>query len=600
MAKRKLRVAERSKDDSSGIGRILYSVADGCICVKRTSGTLTIEQPLANFSAQIAREVIRDDGVDEHRRFEVRGKLADGTELPPIHVDAEDLSGPGWALEMWGARANVSAERDTAAHLRAALQTLSNPESTRVYRHTGIREIDGKRVFLHAGGAIGASGVVTDIGGELARYRFPVEVHDPREALETSLRFLDLAPLAVTVPMHGGAFRAPTCSILPCDMTIWLFGKTGSLKSTLLGSVLNHFGDFGRTGFPGSWEDTAASIENLLFLCKDVLGAVDDFAPKAGETWDDLRAKAGRVLRAVGNGAARGRMNSDSTARPNRPPRGLLISTGEDMPNGESILARILVLRIVEGTVSKALVSELETSRSRLNHAMAGYIGEFVLPHYAMLQVWVPERFRELRSLFQSTGGHLRTPEALAHVALGVEMMTLYAVQIGLFNAPKAAKFNKDALEVLRTLGATQGADVRSADPVLRFIAVLQGLMIQGHVCLQHDLAAPLMPTIGRAEYFGWKSMVAGLVFLLPDPTFRVVVHAMQLARESMPLSAQTLWERLIERGLLRPGDKGHHTSKQALGGGRPRVLVMPIRVLFEGRASEDGGGAAELLAPQP
>ena len=33
-------------------------------------------------------------------------------------------------------------------------------------------------------------------------------------------------------------------------------------------------------------------------------------------------------------------MRSDMTGRPDRPPRALVIATGEDMPSGESIVAR--------------------------------------------------------------------------------------------------------------------------------------------------------------------------------------------------------------------------------------------------------------------
>jgi hypothetical protein len=98
---------------------------------------------------------------------------------------------------------------------------------------------------------------------------------------------------------------------------------------------------------PGSWTSTDNSLEGLLFYGKDALIVVDDFAPRGGpHEVERLHHRADRVLRAQGNNASRDRMRVDGSLRPGKPPRGLVLSTGEDIPKGQSLRARTLVIEI--------------------------------------------------------------------------------------------------------------------------------------------------------------------------------------------------------------------------------------------------------------
>src|SRR5206468_3731005 len=92
------------------------------------------------------------------------------------------------------------------------------------------------------------------------------------------------------------------------------------------------------------------SLEGLASTAKDALLVVDDFAPQGG-AHDVARyhREADRLLRAQGNRAGRGRCRPDGSVRPARPPRGSIISTGEDVPRGQSLRARLLVLELAPG-----------------------------------------------------------------------------------------------------------------------------------------------------------------------------------------------------------------------------------------------------------
>src|SRR5205823_4468651 len=130
-----------------------------------------------------------------------------------------------------------------------------------------------------------------------------------------------------------------------------LIGRTGLGKSEWAALAQQHFGaDMHRLNLPGNWSSTANALEGLAFLAKDALLVLDDFKPggSKGEI-DAWHAKADRVLRAQGNSSARQRCWADGSVRVDRPPRGLILVTGEDAPRGESLRARNLILLVRPG-----------------------------------------------------------------------------------------------------------------------------------------------------------------------------------------------------------------------------------------------------------
>jgi hypothetical protein len=128
---------------------------------------------------------------------------------------------------------------------------------------------------------------------------------------------------------------------------------------------------------PGSWSSTANALEGLAFAAKDALLVVDDFAPTGSQT-DTERAhrEADRILRAQGNRSGRLRMRSDGSLRSPRPPRGMIVSTGEDVPRGQSLRARMLVLELGPGDVDWDGLTGCQKAASdaALGRALAGFL----------------------------------------------------------------------------------------------------------------------------------------------------------------------------------------------------------------------------------
>ena len=162
------------------------------------------------------------------------------------------------------------------------------------------------------------------------------------------------------------------------DFSLHLTGETGAFKSELGGLEQQHFGTgMDRLHLPGAWSSTGNSLEVLTFHAKDVLIVIDDFAPQGSAT-DVSRyyAAAERVFRAAGNRAGRGRLDSSARLREPKPPRGLILSTGEEIPRGHSIRARLLLLELSKGAICPDKLTECQTDAASglYAQAMGGFI----------------------------------------------------------------------------------------------------------------------------------------------------------------------------------------------------------------------------------
>lgn len=285
---------------------------------------------LTNFGARIIADVVEDDGVEMRRRFEIEATLEGRREV--FSVPEDQFANMSWATKYLGARAVVFSGPGTKDHARAAVQLLSDevPVQT-VHAYTGWSRVgDEEWVYLHADGVIGRVGRVEDVQTELAGGLEAHALPDPPQgeelirAIHASLRLLETAPERITVPLLAGTYRAVLGS---SDFSLHVSGPTGTGKSELAALCQQHFGPELDARHLTSWEGTENALEMQAFLAKDQVLVLDDFAP-SGTSHDvqRLHRKADRVMRAKGNASGRLRMRQDTTLRPQKPPRALILS----------------------------------------------------------------------------------------------------------------------------------------------------------------------------------------------------------------------------------------------------------------------------------
>lgn len=421
--RRALRQAEAKRAHPEGSpaprpGSSRYEVQESTLCRVSAAGALgEVSARLCNFTASITEDRMVDDGSGQPSRvFVVAGTLLDGTPLPAVSVRPPEFGTEAWVTEKWGARAIVDADVSRPAHHSLnAMKAVSAPTETVAYAHTGFREVGGELLYLHGAGAVGNASVNIEPTGPLARFALPDAVEDMKDAVRTSMAFIGVATGRITRPLHAACYRAPLNDAQYCDAAVAVYGRTGSLKSSVTAAMQSHYGQFEHNSLPLSWESTANALELELFRAKDVLVTIDDYVPGASR-FDEIYKKAERVFRAIGNRSARGRLRQDLSSRPDRPCRALVVTTGEDLPRGESIQARLVGIHMRREDVDCTKLAELQGKAARLPHAMRAFI-EWLRPRMGQLKKDVPANYAAFRAQLDSAGHDLEGPCPL----LGVE-----------------------------------------------------------------------------------------------------------------------------------------------------------------------------------
>lgn len=572
-----------------------YHVDHGRICWERPVKDESELIPLANFSAQITEQIILDNGSETARQFVITGALDHGRPLPPVKVDAADFSTLSWVTTQWGAEASVAAGMGLRDRLREALQQLSQPTEKRIYTHSGWRKGDGGWMYLYHGGAVGADDVEVLLDPPLDRLQLPDAVVDVREAVEWSLTFLTIGPARIMVPLLAAAYLAPLAVILRPDFAVYLQGPTGSFKSELAALAQRHFGNgFDRKNLPVNWMSTDNSIEARLFILKDALATIDDYAPASDRrTQQDLERRAQRIIRSLGNSAGRGRLGADLRQRPDRPPRGLVLSTGEEVPPGHSIRGRMVVIEVTRDVLDVQKITALQQNGRRLSHALRGYL-EWLRPqmdhmHTALPAVWEAAR----ASLNQAgAGAHIRQAEALAHLGVALDAFIGFARSVGV-DTVRLEELRSTGWAALLELGGSQSAFVQEADPADVFVDVLRTLLAQGAVALVPGRATGLEPPAGQIATpgrgnIGW--VFDGHAYLMPGLARAAVVGYLERVGETFPHRPRSLHQALHRRGYIIKTEKDHYEAKVRAGGGNHRVLKIPLQFLQDRLTVVPGG----------
>ena len=563
-----------------------YEVRNGEIWRLDKSGATS----LCSFTAVIDEEITYDDGAESKRLFVISGALNDGARLPPVRVWAIDFANLDWITERGGAKAIRAAGPKQKEQLREAIQRLSNPKTKTIYRHTGWRSIEGQWAYLFLGGAVGAVDVAVEMDPPLNRFELPADVDDVRAAVEASARLLRCGPMSVMGPLLAANYLAALAFIAQPDFVVWLNGPTGSFKSELAALAQGHFGNFERKNLPVSWSSTENSIEAILHTCKDAVVVVDDFAPQSDRaTQQKLNQTALRIIRNVGNGASRSRLAADLTRRPDRPPRSLVLSTGEQLPPGQSINARLVIVEVDAATLNLAELSSRQADRGLLRHAMRGYI-EWLKPQISDLQLIIPRRLAELRTLFQASG-HRRQPEAVAQLALGFEMFCRFAIEVKATSPAVAEQWRIELWDAFRQAGARDASSLRESDPARRFLHLVRSLFAQGKIMMLPKLQinAANFP-LGVGDMIGWYD--ERYWYLDPDAATRSVFDFLSKSGEHWPHAINALGTALKQGGFLVVGADGRPQRQVRAGKEQRRVFQIPLRYLQIDEVDEEADGA--------
>ncbi len=538
------------REHYGGIGRIKVA----------KDGTETMI-PLTNFAARITANIGEDDGVEMKRFFGIDAQLA--YKPYKLIVPASKFGGMEWAIEELGPTAIVYPNQKEWA--RAGIQSFSSRVvERRIYTHTGWRKVGGSMLYLHGDGAIGANGAVANVdvrlSGALAHYSLIVPENRGQlvEAVRASLRVLEVAPDHITIPAVSATYRA---SIKSCDFATWFGGPTGVFKSELAALAQQHYGAaMNARRLPGNFASTGNALEVLAFSAKDALLVIDDFARHGGvQDVNRYHAAADRILRAAGNNQGRGRLSSEARLREAKPPRGLVLATGEDMPRGQSIRGRTLIVEIAPGDVNTTVLTECQVAAASGMYA---------------------------RSMME--------------FAVDIEAITTY----------QKTALRERCWTALNQVARSQRVQQDASEPTRRFLELLRAAVLSGQAHLANLKGeAPgndgqwgwyLVGSEGherlvsRGKCIGWLD--GPDLYLEPTASYGVAQELGRTTGEPLVVGQTTLKKRLKEKGLLASTDTARETLTVRRRVCGEYVPVIHLHGTVLGAPPEGGSEKDEVL----
>ena len=213
---------------------------------------------------------------------------------------------------------------------------------------------------------------------------------------------------------------------------------------------------------------------------------------------------------------------------------------------------------------------DIQQTAFRLPHAMAGYVS-WLASQMDSMRSRLSELFSSTRTRASGSGPHLRIPETLAHLWLGIDVGLAYAEEIRACDASRASELRMRCWKVLVERAKAQGARVEEEKPSRRFLEILNTLLAQHRALLlpkESDGAGarPEVPLIG------WQD--GDFLYLIPTAAFQVVSRFARETGELFPVRETRLRQDLVVEGIAKP-DQGRTTASVRLGGRVRRVIRL-------------------------
>lgn len=554
-------------------------------------------------------------------------------ELPPDKVRDgswhEDLPWPGLVHDL------SNKGRTTA--LQAALLAKPMPvKMARRYTATGWRTLDGRDVFVHAGGGIDAAGSVDlphiAIDGKLDVFRMHKPTQDVealREAVRLGLSPLLHLPASIIAPLIGISFRAVFGTP---QASLHLVGEPGSGKTSITRIASMHWfapamkenGRGARKHVFSALEDTGETIKGLLHkmnLLADLPALVDDFKGPKGA------AKLATLQSAIWNGGGRSLATRNGGSITTGAPRCTPITTGETSSTGSSA-TRALTIRV--GSDSLVSDGDLNTLMSSLERESArsarGLLGASFIQWVAGLRESLTEWLDQLeeespyiedwnrvcRRLDHEPGVRGRLARTAMVCTTGWAALLTWLLEIGVMTQDQANTIWAIAMDGLIEQVCQQ--DPSAVDGPRHLLDLLRSALLSGacHLSDQYgsvpgeireatsmdvgvpygwtprqSLTGPIAETSFRRDEVIWQArgervgiLTDTEVWLMPRPVLGVVNSVAGKAGETFPHSSVSIGSAMAGRGWIQANGAGDRSANRRVATVQQRVWVMPRKIL--------------------
>jgi hypothetical protein len=280
--------------------------------------------------------------------------------------------------------------------------------------------------------------------------------------------------------------------------------------------------------------------------------------------------------------------------------------TGEDIPRGQSLRARMLVIEVDERTLiwSEVTDCQIDASNNLYASSLSGFLS-YLAPRYEEIRKGAREELSNLREEARRLGSHKRTPSMIANLVRAWNYFLSAAYEHGAISSEEVEIYRSRVWKALQEVASRQGNQQKTQEPARRFIELLIAAISRGsgHIATLQGEA----PT--DAMVWGWQTAIVGTgdyerevtrpqgsrigwidgtnIYLQPDASFAAAQQVGNSISDALSITGQTLRKRLNEQDYLSSVDETRKTLtvRRTVEGKRQEVLHMDVN-LFTGGIS--------------
>lgn len=372
----------------------------------------------------------------------------------------------------------------------AAITPADDMQEIKAISSTGWTP-DGKAYVL-PGGSIGLSDYQCKLDQELAKefasFGFRRNSQEENKtAWEALLALFGIYKYEVIHTALAHAFLPPLLRWLG-DEARYLYhihADTGSFKTELAKLLMALYGPTGSAGLTYKWSGTPYGAEARAYALKDCLMLIDDLKP--GTITQDALPKWVAFVQAAVDAQGRKRATVSGKAAASLPPRALLLSTGEAVPEaGEaSYSARMLLaqLNTQPAGVRNTKLDEIKAAAPLFSGLMGAYINWLLTGNGR----GALDRFKEFQALSLKTE-HTRLSNNFAANSTGAAMLVQFCLEHKLMTDKEAGLYLDGYQVAIQEIVGKTGDKVKSERYSWKFLDALRNAVATGYAAISNQI----------------------------------------------------------------------------------------------------------------
>lgn len=563
-----------------------FYVQDNCTYMTKVIKGKETEIKLCNFTAKIIEDITCTNGVENERFLSIVGKDENGKSLRKITVPLKNFSQLDWAQEYWSMNCVIEAGYGNRDNLRQAIQSTAKfAETKTIYGTTGWwKTADGWKFCMP-----GNSESEVELTEKTKGFSFKID-SDVTETINVMKVFpYSVAPRSIMFPMLSYTLGSILNTFMAkagkeAKTVIMLYGKTGSMKTTLSLLINSLFGRFNEDNIPMNFRDTPKSILNYCFTLKDCAVVIDDYHPGSGREQSTQDATTQALIRGICNREARGTLDKNGKQRAAKRPQCNVVMTAEYLPNvGESGTTRFISLELKPGDIN---LSELTKYQSYADDGVLSHFTflatEMLKEKYLCKEKGVKELLEKLKSTFLSNRKFFKSKsdemnfnirprlcDDLANLKIGFELYCDTLIYYDGITEEKKTEMINELDDILLRLALSQQSLTETEQPTEIFIRKLRSLIDVGKVNVIDRMKIVFEKPKNLIGYFDDDNY-----YFESDEAYAAVIKACNDVGEHFPLTQKALIKALKNENISICS-KGECTKNVRVFGTPKRLLCI-------------------------